>query len=89
MACEVYIGLHKTLCHDPTLEFCIHKDKESSEDVGSVDLEASKTANPEVVVVPPPKNAVLSLPIPLSSDEPMKKSLTKSPLLLKRLSFPS
>ena len=51
MACEVYIGLHKTLCHDPTLEFCIHKDKESSEDVGSVDLEASKTANPEVVVV--------------------------------------
>ena len=79
MTFEVCIKLHKYLCHDPTSEFCICKDKESLDDVGSINLKATKSTNPEVVVVPPPKNVVLSLPTPSSFDESSEEESHKKP----------
>ena len=85
MTFEFYIGLYKSLYHDPTSEFYVFKDKESPNDDGCVHLKASKSTNSDVVVVPSPKNVVLSLPTPSSSDKSSEEESDKSPLLLKSL----
>ena len=79
MTFEVCIGLYKTLYHDPTSEFHIHNEKENPNHVVSINLEATKSTNPDIVVVPPPKNVILSLPTPSSSDKLEEESNRKPP----------